>query len=111
MGGTIIEEEKMNFPSSCIAKLSQEAIDCMIAGCKLSVVNSKILARRVIRIKNPLLSRIFSNLASHAIDALESWISGVERDPNIVDKVYTKVDIRSTRELTKAVLPVIVKKL
>jgi len=111
MGGTIIEEEKMNFPSSCIAKLSQEAIDCMIAGCKLSAVNSKILARRVIRIKNPLLSRIFSNLASHAIDALESWISGVERDPNIVDKVYTKVDIRSTRELTKAVLPVIVKKL
>ena len=111
MGGTIIEREGVGFPSSGISKLPQEAIDCMIAGCKLSVVNSKILVRRVIRIKNPLLSRIFSNLASLAIDALEDWISGVEKDPNIIDKEYSRVDIRSTRELTRAMLPTMVKKL
>jgi len=110
MGGTIIERRGVGFPSPSLSKLPREAIDCMIAGYKLSIANSKKLANRVISVRNPLLAKIFHNLASRAIDAMEYWISGVEKDLDVIESEYSKFSIRSTRELAKAVLPMIARR-
>ncbi len=102
MGGTLIEKEASYL---YLSRLPQEAIDCMVAGCELSLDNSRMLINKVIKTRNPMLSRILSRLATLALNAMEIWISDVKRDLSVIDSLYSKVNIRSTPELIKAALP------
>ena len=108
MGGTIIEKKGIRF--SEFSKLPQEAIDCMIAGWKLSLDNSKKLAGKLLKIKKPFLSRILNTIVSLALNAMENWINDVSKDPNVIDSVYSNISIRKTYEVIKITLPAIIEK-
>ena len=103
MGGSLIERKKeANF--AYLSNLPEEAIDCMIAGWKLSVYNSRRLVSKLMKGGNPLISKIMIRLAFKAIDAMEGWIDGISNGVNIINEVYSKVDIRSNLGLVRAIL-------
>ena len=108
MGGTIIEKKGIRF--SEFSKLPQEAIDCMIAGWKLSLDNSKKLVDKLLKIKKPFLSRILNTIVSLALNAMENWINDVSKDPNVIDSVYSNISIRKTYKVIKTTLPAIIEK-
>lgn len=76
----------------------------MIAGWKLSVYNSRRLVSKLMKDGNPLISKIMIRLAFKAIDAMEGWIDGISNGVNIINEVYSKVDIRSNLGLVRAIL-------
>ncbi len=103
MGGSLIERKK-EVDFAYLSNLPEEAIDCMIAGWKLSVYNSRRLVSKLMKGGNPLISKIMIRLAFKAIDAMEGWIDGISNGVNIINEVYSKVDIRSNLGLVRAIL-------
>ncbi|RLE41554.1 hypothetical protein DRJ16_06085 [Candidatus Woesearchaeota archaeon] len=103
MGGSVIERKK-EADFAYLSKLPKEAIDCMISGWKLSVYNSRRLVSKLIKGGNPLISRIMLRLAFRAIDAMEAWVDGISKGPEVINDVYSKVNIRSGMGLVRAIL-------
>ncbi len=103
MGGSVIERTK-EAGFAYLSNLPEEAIDCMMAGWKLSVYNSRKLVSKLMNGGNPLISKIMLRLAFKAIDAMEEWINGISNGVEIINNVYSKVDIRSNSGLLRAIL-------
>ena len=76
----------------------------MISGWKLSVYNSRRLVSKLIKGGNPLISRIMLRLAFRAIDAMEAWVDGMSKGPEVINDAYSKVNIRSGMGLVRAIL-------
>ncbi len=103
MGGSIIERtRKTGF--TYLSKLPKEAIDCIITGWKLSARNSRRLVSKLMKGMNPLTSRIMLSLAFKAIDVIEAGIEGISREPEIINDVYGKVNVRSNWDFVKITL-------
>ena len=103
MGGSVIERKK-EADFAYLSKLPEEAIDCIVCGWKLSVYNSRRLVSKLIKGGNPLISRIMLRLAFRAIDAMEAWIDGISKCPEVINDAYSKVNIRSGMGLVRAIL-------
>ena len=82
----------------------------MIAGWKLSLDNSKKLVDKLLKIKKPFLSRILNTIVSLALNAMENWINDISKDPNVIENVYSNINIRKTYEVIKITLPAIIEK-
>ena len=103
IGGTLIEKSGYK-EFLTLKKLPQEAIDAMVAGWSLSIRFSYEIYPKVLSgIKNPLTRRIMTALAKKAIDAMVEWMKGIKNDPEVIEKVYSKVNIRTLRGLVKAI--------
>ncbi len=104
IGGTIIE--KLGHKGFLtLKKLPQEAIEAIVAGWRISIDFSYRVYPKVLQgIKNPLARRITTLLAEKAIDAMREWIDGVRRDPEIIERVYSAVNIRTTGSLIKTLI-------
>jgi len=104
IGGTMIERSGYR-KFITLKKLSQEAIDAMITGWRLSIKFSyEVYPRLLSSIKNPLIRKVITKLAVKAINTMEKWLEGVRKDPEIIEKVYSKVDIRTLQGLVKALV-------
>ena len=103
MGGSVIERKK-EAGFTHLSKLSEEAIDCIVAGWRLSVFNSRRLVSKLMKGGNPIISKLMLRLAFKAIDAMEKWIDGISKKPEVINEVYSKVNIRSNVGLLKAIL-------
>jgi len=102
MGGTQIEG-KTDF--KVLTDLSQEALDCMIAGWILSIKFSRIIYPKLFSsIRNPLIHRIVSGVVEKALNAMENWISAVKRNPEIVEKKFSRINIRHLPSLAVTVV-------
>ena len=104
IGGTLIErsgyKEFLTFK-----RLPQEAVDAIVAGWRLSIEFSyKEYPKLLSGIRNPLTRKVVNALAKRAIKAMEEWIEGIKKDPEIIEKVFSKVNIRTTYGLIKALL-------
>jgi len=53
---------------------------------------------------NPLISKIMLRLAFRAIDAMEEWIDGIRRGPEVINECISKINIRSNLGLVRAIL-------
>ena len=104
IGGTIIE--RSGFKEFLTLKgLPQEAIDTIVTGWRLSIKFSyEIYPKLLSGIRNPLTRKIVSALAKKAIDAMKEWVDGIRRDPEIIHKVFSKVNIRTVTGLTKTLI-------
>ena len=91
MGGTLIED-KASFLE--LKELPEEAIDCIVEGWKISLKFSRGILDKLIRVRNPLLTKIFIKLAQKALDAMEVWIEGVRKGLDIIETQFSKVNIR-----------------
>ncbi len=101
IGGTLIEKSGYK-EFLTLKKLPQEAIDTMVAGWRLSIKFSyEIYPKLLSNIKNPVTRRILTILAKKAIDAMMEWIEGIRRDPEIIEKVYSRTNIRALRGLIR----------
>ena len=76
----------------------------MVAGWKLSVYNSRTLISKLMKGDNPLILGIMHRLAFKAIDAMEEWINGISKGPEVINDVYSKDNIRSNSGLLRAIL-------
>ena len=104
IGGTMIERSGYR-KFITLKKLPQEAIDAMITGWRLSIKFSyEVYPRLLSSIKNPLIRKVITKLAVKAINTMEKWLEGVRKDPEIIEKVYSKVDIRTLQGLVKALV-------
>jgi len=103
MGGSMIERKK-EVGFAYLSNLPEEAIDCMVAGWKLSVYNSRRLVSKLMKGGNPLISKIMLRLAFRAIDAMEEWINGIGNGVEVINDVYSKVNIRSNWGLLRTIL-------
>ena len=102
IGGSAIERKK-EADFTYLLKLPEEAIDCIVAGWKLSVYNSRRLVGKLMK-GNSLVSRVMLRLVFKAIDAMEEWIDGIKRGLEVVDDVYSRVDIRGNSGFVRALL-------
>ncbi len=103
MGGSLMERRgEASFTD--LSKLPEEAIECIVAGWRLSVRNSRRLVNKLLKGRNPLLSRVMVSLASRAIDAMEAWINGVSEDPSIIYKCYSRINLRGKGWLVKLLM-------
>ncbi len=100
MGGTLIEKEAQFLQ---LRSLPKEALDCMVEGWRISLKFSKRIVNKLIRVKNPVITKIFSRLAEKALEAMEYWIEGVSKGIEVIETQFSKVDIRNTRDLIKAI--------
>ena len=103
MGGSVMERTK-EADFAYLSNLPEEAIDCMVTGWKLSVYNSRTLVSKLMNGGNPLISGIMLRLAFKAIDAMEEWINSISNGVEIINDVYSKVNIRSNSGLIRAIL-------
>ncbi len=103
MGGSIIERKK-EADFTYFSNLPEEAIDCMVAGWKLSIYNSRKLVSKLMKGGDLLTSKVMLRLAFKAIDAIEEWINGISKGPEVINNVYSKINIRSNSGLLKAII-------
>ena len=96
MGGSVMERTK-EAGFAYLSNLPEEAIDCIVCGWKLSVYNSRRLVSKLMKSGNPLISGIMLRLAFKAID-------GIRKGPEVINDVYSKVNIRSNSGLVRAIL-------
>ncbi len=104
MGGTLIEREAKFLH---LSQLPQEALECMVRGWKLSLKFSRDIVRTLIRTRNPLINKIVSALIDKALKAMHAWIEGIQENPEIVEEVFAKINIRGARNLTRTILKTI----
>jgi len=104
IGGTLIERSGYK-EFLTLKKLPQEAIDTIVAGWRLSLKFSyEIYPKLLSNIKNPLTRKIITKLAKKAINAMTEWIESIRRDPEIIEEVYSRINIRALRGLVKAMI-------
>jgi len=104
IGGTLIERSGYK-EFLTLKKLSQEAIDAIVVGWRLSIKFSyEIYPKLLSYIKNPLIHKIITKLAKRAIDAMTEWVESIRKDPEIIEKTYSRVNIRTLRGLVKAMV-------
>ncbi|HDN76238.1 MAG TPA: B12-binding domain-containing radical SAM protein, partial [Acidilobales archaeon] len=104
IGGTLIERSGFK-EFLTLKKLPQEAIDAIVAGWRLSIRFSyEIYPKLLSGIRNPITRRIVSALAKKAIDAMKEWLEGIRRNPEIIERIFSKVNIRTTVGLTKTLI-------
>lgn len=97
MGGTLVEE-KASFRE--LRDLPREAVDCIVDGWLLSIKFSrKIHLKLLLTIKNKLVYRILSLFVEKAIDTMEAWVEALRRDPEVVEREFSNVNIRSVARL------------
>jgi len=101
MGGTLIEKEAKFLD---ITQLPREAIECMMRGWRLSLKFSRNIVHKLIKTRNPFVSRIMQRLLDKALNAMENWISGIEKDPSIVIREYSKINIRGLKDFASTIL-------
>ena len=101
MGGTLIEKEAQ---FKQLRDLPREAIDCIVVGWRLSIRFSREIAHKLVRIRNPLIAKVFNVLVEQAIRAMEYWIEGISRGLDIIEEQFSKVNIRSSINLVKMVM-------
>ena len=102
IGGTIIED-KTNF--KFFRDLSTEMIDCIFAGWKLSIKFSRMIYPKVLSsIKNSLIRRIGGKLVENAINAMENWMFSIKHNPEIVEREFSKINVRNVPSLVVTVL-------
>ena len=88
-----------------LRELPQEAIDAMVTGWRLSIKFSyEIYPKLLSNIKNPLTRKIITKLAKKAIDAMTEWIESIRKDPEIIEELYSRINIRALRGLVKAMI-------
>ncbi len=101
IGGTLIEKSGYK-EFLTLKKLPQEAIDTMVAGWRLSIKFSyEIYPKLLSNIKNPITRKIIATLAKKAIDTMVGWIEGIGKDPEIIERVYSRTNIRTLRGLVR----------
>jgi len=103
MGGTQIEG-KASFKT--LRDLPQEALDCMAAGWTLSIRFSRTIYPKVLSSirRRPLVHRIVNSVAERALEAMTNWILAVRRDPEIVERELSKVNLRHPPSLVATVI-------
>ncbi len=101
IGGTLIEKSGYK-EFQTLEKLPQEAVDCMVAGWRQSIKFSyEIYPKLLSSIRNPITRKILTVLTKKAIDAMVGWIEGVSKDPGIIERAYSKVNIRALKGLVR----------
>ncbi|MHA1593175.1 MAG: B12-binding domain-containing radical SAM protein [Candidatus Baldrarchaeia archaeon] len=104
IGGTMIERSGYR-EFITLERLPQEAIDAMVAGWRLSIKFSyEIYPRLLSSIKNPLIRKVISKLTTKAINAMEGWLEDFGKDPGVIEKVYSKINIRTLRRFIKTLV-------
>ncbi len=103
MGGSLLEG-KISFQD--ISSLENEAIECIVRGWRFSLKFSRRISRRILKVKNPLIYKIASRLVEKALDAMETWINGVERNPSIIREVYSRISIRGVGNFAKTMVKI-----
>ena len=104
IGGTMIERSGFK-EFLTLKELPQEAIEAIITGWRLSIKFSyEIYPKLLSGIKNSLIRRIVNALAKKAIDAMREWVNCIRKDPNNIDRVFSKVNIRTAMGLTKTLI-------
>ena len=102
IGGTQIES-KANF--KVLKDLPQEALDSMFAGWELSMKFSRAIYPKVLSsIRNPLARRIVNATVEKALDAMEYWMLAVKKDPEVVEREFSRINIRHLPSLVAAVV-------
>ena len=105
IGGTRIEG-KAGF--KVIKGLPNEAIESIIAGWEISIDFSRKIYPKIIgKIKNPLVKRIIDMLIDKAFEAMENWVISIKKDPEIIERNFSKVNIRGVRGLLTNAVKVI----
>lgn len=100
MGGSLLEN-KVKFPS--LKDVPSEAFEAFIAGWRHSIWFSKLIYPKLISsARNQLVKKVAELLASKAIEAMENWISMIERDPSSIGNIFAKMNIRSVPQLLVA---------
>ncbi len=111
IGGTAIERSGYR-EFKTLKELPQEAIDTIVAGWRLSIEFSYEIYPKVLSsIKNPIIRKVINALARKAIDAMKEWLEGIRRDPSIVERIFSRVNVRSPVGLAKTVIATGVAKL
>ena len=101
IGGTMIERSGYK-EFITLRKLPKEAIDAMMTGWRLSIRFSYEIYPRILSgIKNPIVRRVVMGLTRRAINTMEKWIEGIRKDPEIIEREYSKVNIRALQRLVK----------
>ena len=102
IGGTQIES-KASF--KVLKDLPQEALDCITAGWILSIKFSRAIYPKVFSsIRNPLIHKIVSNVTEKAIEAMANWILAVRRNPEVVERKFSRINLRYLPSLVAAVV-------
>ncbi len=106
MGGTLIEKEAKFLR---LSQLPQEALECMTRGWRLSLKFSKGIISTLIKTRNPLITKIVTGLIDKALKAMNMWIENIEKNPEVIEEEFARINIRGMRNLTgtiiKAILP------
>ncbi len=104
IGGTLIEKSGYK-EFLTLKKLPQEAIEAMVTGWRLSIKFSyEIYPKLLSHIKNPVARKIIIKLAKKAIDAMTEWVEGIRKDPETIEKIYSRINIRTLRGLVKTMV-------
>ncbi len=101
MGGTMIEKEARFLD---VRGLPEEALECMLRGWELSVRFSKRVTPTLIGGGAGALSGIMKRLAGLAVKAMEVWIEGIRKNPEVIEREYSKVWLRGVKNFIGAIL-------
>ncbi len=99
MGGTLIEK-RATF--KMLEDLPPEAIDTIVTGWRISIrFSRKIYPKLLGTMRNKLAYKIINRLINRALDALENWVEGVAKDPTLISREFSKINIRTMPSLIK----------
>ena len=77
----------------------------MFAGWALSMKFSRIIYPKVLSsIRNPLVRKVVNSVAEKALETMENWISMVREDPEVVEREFSKVNLRHLPSLVAVVI-------
>jgi len=95
MGGSLLDGKLDHVK---LHELSEGALEAMIVGWKHSLWVSKKLYTKLITQTVPkgFKSRIMTRVSKYALNALENAIKLIESDPEVIEKSFSKVNIRNT---------------
>ncbi|RLF65211.1 MAG: hypothetical protein DRN30_04465 [Thermoplasmata archaeon] len=95
MGGSLLDGK---IDHTKLRDLSEGALEAMIVGWKHSLWVSKKLYIKLITQTVPkgFKSRIMTRVSKYALNALEGAIKTIESDPEVIEKSFSKVNIRNT---------------
>jgi len=102
MGGSMIDG-KIEY--TMLERLPEEAMDAILIGWLHSIKFSKYIYKRVIsNIKSPLVYTVISRSIKYALNAMREWMCLIKKDPGIVMREFSRINIRSMKSLMPVVL-------
>jgi len=97
IGGTRIRG-KASF--KILKDLPPEAIEAFVEGWKVSIKFSRMIYPYLLKgVKNVLAHRIVMASVDQALDSMNEWVISVARDPDIIARSFSQINIRELPQL------------